>query len=230
MKYNSNVIIACDFKDEESLWNFLKKMKNEKLFLKLGMQILYSSGFEIISKLKKMGHNIFVDLKIFDIPNTSKEAIKSLSKYKPDFISVHSMNSLEALKEMQTVASQHHIHLLGVTLLTSMNMNDLKNLNINISVKNEIEFLLQNIRTAKLYGAISSAQESDLVRQFGLKSFTPGIRILNTKSDDQKRIVTPKQAIINGSDFVILGRSIIKAVDPLKTYKKVINEVEEAAK
>ncbi len=225
MKYNSKIIIACDFKNKDELFNFLKKMGHKKLFLKLGMQILYREGFEFISDLKKMGHNIFIDLKINDIPNTCVKAIESLSIYKPDFITVHAFNSFNALVKMQKIAHKNNIKLLAVTVLTSIDENDLKKININLPIEKHIETLIKYAKDAKIHGIVSSAKESKIVKKYNLLSITPGIRISNVIEDDQKRIFTPIEAIKNGSDFLVIGRMITNLKKPLEFYELIENQI-----
>ncbi len=225
MKYNSKIILACDFDTENELMIFLNKMTNQKLFLKLGMQFLYHNGFDIILKLKNMGHNIFIDLKIYDIENTSIKAIKSLAKYKPDFITVHSLNDLKTLKKMSKEAFKYNIKLLGVTILTSLNNKDLKEIGINNNINTQILLLAKRLKIANFFGAISSANESPIIKNLGLISVTPGIRLENDDNNDQKRIVLPQQAFRLGADFIVIGRSIINNDNPLKIYKKIESQI-----
>ncbi len=228
MQYNSKIIIACDFNNKQELYDFLQKMGNEKLFLKLGMQLLYFEGFEIINELKKQGHNIFVDLKIYDILNTSVNAIKSLAKYKPDFVSIHSLTNLKTLKAMQQIAKINNINLVAVTILTSLDNEDLKLLNISLPLEEMINSLILKIKAANIFGVVSSASESAMVKKNNLISITPGIRLKNNDKHDQKRICTPKNAILNGADFLVIGRSITSDLNPLKVYNHICMEIKEA--
>ena len=189
------------------------------------MQLLYKEGFNLIAELKNKGHNIFIDLKIYDIPNTSKKAIESLASYKPDFISVHSSNSLKALIDMQNEAVKNKIKLLAVTVLTSLDENDLKAINIKVSLKEQVETLIKLAKKANIYGILSSAEETKIVKKYNLKSITPGIRLSNSNNNDQKRVVTPKTAFSNGSDFIVVGRAITTSKNPLETYKIIEQEI-----
>ncbi len=227
MNYNSKVIIACDFKNKKELFSFLDKMKGKKLFLKLGMQLLYQEGFEFIKELKELGHNIFIDLKINDIPNTSKNAILSLAKYNPDFITVHGFNSMSSLLAMQEAASLSKVKLLVVTVLTSMSKIDLKRLNVFVDVNNQVDTIIQLAKKAKIYGIVSSPKEASIVKKNGLCSVTPGIRLDNKNNNDQKRVTTPSEAIANGADFLVIGRTITTSNNPYETLNLIEKQKEK---
>ena len=224
-KFNSKIIIACDFPTKEELFNFLDKFQSEKLFLKLGMELLYAEGFAFIKLLKAKGHNIFIDLKINDIPNTSKNAILSLKKYQPDFISVHGFNSLETLKAIKKQALVINCKVFAVTLLTSFAQSDLNALNIKKDLNNQIEDIIKVCKQASIDGIISSANESFITKKYNLISLTPGIRLKNDNFNDQKRICSPKEAIKKGADFLVIGRSITKAKDPFLKYLEINNSI-----
>ena len=225
MKYNSKIIIACDFVSKKELFEFLSLFKNEKLFLKLGMQILYSEGFSIINELKKLGHNIFIDLKLFDIPNTIKQAVKSLLKYEPDFITIHSFSGKQSLQIAQSLVENTNTKILGITLLTSMSQDDMYDFQINVSIKNYFKSLLNLISTSNIAGVICSPHEASQAKNKNLIAVTPGIRLDNDIKDDQKRTMNPKDAFANGADFLVIGRSITKNKDPYKIYLKIIEDI-----
>ncbi|CAM9113259.1 orotidine-5'-phosphate decarboxylase [Mycoplasma marinum] len=228
MKYNSRIIIACDFDSKEQLFKLLNNLKDKKLFLKLGMQLLYKEGFGFIEELKKMGHNIFIDLKVHDIPNTAKNAVKSIMKYSPDFITIHALNGLEAMQAMQTQVEGTASKLLAVTILTSMSQQDIELINIKVPVKDEVNTLLELANKAGIWGAVSSAQESHLVKKNNLYSITPGIRLETDDNQDQKRILTPYKAIKNGSDFIVVGRTITQSKNQIKVYEEIEKQIKQA--
>ncbi len=227
-KYNSRIIIACDLNSKEELYSLIEKLKGKKLFLKLGMQLLYKEGFDFIKKLKDQGHNIFIDLKVHDIPNTAMNAVKSIVTYQPDFITIHALNGFEAMKAMQSSVEGTDSKLLAVTILTSMGQNDIEAININVPVKEEVDTLLKLASEANIWGAVSSAQESPMVKKHGMQSITPGIRLKTDGKQDQKRILTPYEAIKNGSDFIVVGRTITQSSDPLTTYEEIERQIKKA--
>lgn len=222
-KYNSKIIIACDFSNKKELFDFLLQFKSEKLFLKLGMQLLYSEGFSFINQLKTLGHNIFIDLKINDIPNTSKNAILALKKYQPDFISVHGFNSKEALCEIKKAASLINCKVFAVSLLTSIIQSDLDSLKIYKSLNNQIEDTIKICKKANIDGIISSPNEAKITKKYNLIALTPGIRMENENLNDQKRVNNPLAAISLGADFLVIGRSITKAKNPFLKYQQIKN-------
>ncbi|CAM9098285.1 orotidine-5'-phosphate decarboxylase [Mycoplasma todarodis] len=228
MEYNSKIIIACDFNSKEEVYSLVDKLKGKKLFLKLGMQLLYKEGFDFIKELKSQGHNIFIDLKVHDIPNTAKNAVKSIATYEPDFITIHALNGIEAMKAMQSAVENKNSKLLAVTILTSMGQEDMESMNINVPVKSEVDTLLGLAKKAGIWGAVSSAQESPMVKKHGMFSITPGIRLESDENQDQKRVLTPYKAIKNGSDFIVVGRTITQSKTPLKTYEEIESQIKKA--
>ncbi|NQZ29441.1 MAG: orotidine-5'-phosphate decarboxylase [Mycoplasmatales bacterium] len=228
MKYNSKIIIACDFNSKEEVYSLVNKLNNKKLFLKLGMQLLYKEGFGFIEELKKQGHNIFIDLKVHDIPNTAKNAIKSIVAYEPDFITIHALNGTKAMEAMQSAIEGTKSKLLAVTILTSMSQEEIESININVSIKSEVDTLLALAKKSGIWGAVSSAQESPMVKKHGMFSITPGIRLTSDENQDQKRVLTPYEAIKNGSDFIVVGRTITQSERPLKIYEEIELQVKKA--
>ncbi len=228
MNYNSKIIIACDWNSKEEVYSLIKKLKGKKVFLKLGMQLLYKEGFGFIKELKEQGHNIFIDLKVHDIPNTAKNAVESIATYEPDFITIHALNGLQAMQAMQGVVENKNSKLLAVTILTSMGQEDIEAMNINVAVKDEVDTLLGLAEKAGIWGAVSSAQESSLVKKHNMFSITPGIRLETDDNQDQKRVLTPYKAIKNGSDFIVVGRTITQSETPLKTYEEIERQIKKA--
>lgn len=226
-QFNSKIIIACDFEDKSKLFSFLKNFGDKKLFLKLGMQILYKEGLDLISEIKSMGHDVFVDLKILDIPNTSKNAITSLLKHNPDLITVHSLGGRKMLEEVADAVKDSETEIVAVTILTSLNQNEVDELNISKKIEDEVEDLIQIAKESGIKYIVSSANESNIVREKNLFSITPGIRLAGDSNDDQSRVLTPVKAMEAGSNLLVIGRSITNSSNPLQTYENIEREINE---
>ena len=220
---NSKVIIACDFESKDKLYSFLDNFKDEKPFLKLGMQIIYKEGFEIIKDLKDKGHKIFLDLKLHDIPVTVYKGLKSLVDYNVDFITIHSSGGSEMLKMAQEAVEGSSTKLLAVTVLTSLDEKNLREMNVEVSVSKQVETLMEMTSNGSIYGVVCSPFEANIASKYGLAAVTPGIRLESNSKDDQKRIATPEWAVNNGASFIVVGRSITNSDNPLETYQ-MINE------
>ncbi len=219
------VIIALDYSSKEEVYDFLSKFKEEKLFLKVGMELYYKEGNSLIKELKDKGHKIFLDLKLYDIPNTVNKAIKNLVKLDVDFITVHTLGGYEMLKAASEATQGSNTKLLGVTILTSFSQSQIKeDLNISFSLENQVIHLANLAKKANIDGIVCSANEVSKVDK-ALISVTPGIRMLGDDADDQKRIMTPKKAIQSGSDYLVIGRSITKKEEPHKAYKQIIDSI-----
>ena len=223
-KYNSRIIIACDLDSKQELMILINKLEGKKLFLKLGMQILYKEGFSFINELREMGHNIFIDLKVHDIPNTAKNAVRSLLQYKPDFLTIHASGGAEMMNEISKVVKGTDTKVLAVTVLTSLNQEAIGQMNIQTPVENQVETLIKLAKDNGIDHIVCSASEAHLVKKHNLTSITPGIRLATNSNDDQKRVVTPKDAFSNGSDFIVVGRTITQSNDPLKVYEQIESE------
>ncbi len=219
------VIIALDYSSKEEVYDFLSKFKEEKLFLKVGMELYYKEGNSLIKELKDKGHKIFLDLKLYDIPNTVNKAIKNLVKLDVDFITVHTLGGYEMLKAASEATQGSNTKLLGVTILTSFSQSQIKeDLNISFSLEDQVIHLANLAKKANIDGIVCSANEVSKVDK-ALISVTPGIRMLGDDADDQKRIMTPKKAIQSGSDYLVIGRSITKKEEPHKAYKQIIDSI-----
>lgn len=231
------VIIALDFPNKEEALSFLDLFKGEKLFVKVGMELFYSEGNSIIKEIKKRGHKIFLDLKLCDIPNTVKNSMKVLGKLGVDIVNVHAIGT----KNMMNMALQglneggsetkHKVNLIAVTLLTSIGEEELHNeLFIDKSLKDSVLALAKNAKEAGLSGVVCSPLEAPYIRKECGKDFilvTPGIRFSSNKKDDQKRITTPKDAKMLGSNYIVVGRPITKDKDPYSAYKRCVKEFME---
>ncbi|MFV0556875.1 MAG: orotidine-5'-phosphate decarboxylase [Lactovum sp.] len=219
--YNSKIIIALDFPDREKTFQFLNSFQGEKLFVKIGMELLYKEGLSIISEIKARGHQIFLDLKLYDIPNTVSSAIHSLGLLGVDLLTVHASGGLEMLKAAQKAAQEYSLNLLAVTVLTSQEVHELPKTDYSL---NEIIYdLAQKSVEAKMFGIICSAKDIPYLKEFKdqLQFITPGIRLLSDDKNDQKRVTSPDQAIQNGANFLVIGRTITQSLETYQTYKKI---------
>ena len=207
---NEKIFIACDTSNLKKIRKIIKDTQTKKLKIgyKFGLEFINSkNGRAFISKLKNK--IIFIDLKLHDIPNTMRSAIFSLKDLKIDYLTVHISAGLEALKEVKKIAGK--IKIVGVTTLTSLDNNNLQEIGYNKSVKNLVIHQSKLARKANLDALVCSAHETKYVRKiFKKEIITPGIR-LNSKSNDQKRIMTPHKAVYEvKSDWLVIGRSITK--------------------
>ncbi len=220
------VIVACDFKDRESLLAFLDNFKDEKPFLKLGMEIFYKEGPELVKEIKKRGHKIFLDLKLCDIPNTVYKAMLNLADLDVDMVNVHAFGGIEmmAAAKKALVEKGKDTKLLAVTILTSLNDESLKKeLLINEDLSKTVIHYAQNAKMAGCDGVVCSPLESGIVHENCSEDFltvTPGVRFADDDKGDQKRVTTPSRARELGSSYIVVGRSITGASDPVKAYRR----------
>lgn len=219
----NDVIIACDFKNKSELYSFLNKLSTEKPFLKIGMELFYSEGPELVKELKTKGYKIFLDLKLHDIPNTVYKAMLNIAKLGVDITNIHAsggIKMMEAAKKAIT-ESKASTKLIAVTVLTSLDDDALENeLLIKETTNHTVEHYANNAKIAGLDGVVCSPLEAKIIKEMNLISVTPGIRFSENSKDDQVRITTPSKAKILGSTYIVVGRSITKANDPLKAYLK----------
>ena len=208
MKENK-IFVACDSTNISKIKKIIKETQNSKIKVgyKFGLEFLNSkNGRNFVSKLKNK--IIFTDLKIHDIPNTCVSTINAIKDLKVNYLTIHISSGLEALKACKKVSG--NIKLIGVTILTSLDNKALRNIGFNRNVKKLVLDQAKLAQKAKLDAIVCSAQEVNIVRKvFKKEIITPGIRI-NSKNNDQKRILTPKQAFKNGSDWLVIGRPITK--------------------
>ena len=230
---NSKVIIALDFKSKEETLEFLDKFGDEKLYVKVGMEAFYGQGIDLITEINRRGHSIFLDLKCHDIPNTVKSAMRQLAKLGVDMVNVHASGgiammkaAIEGLEEGKTGETRPLC--IAVTCLTSLDQNVLDNeLLIHEELPNVVLKWAQNAKVAGLDGVVCSPLESKIIHENLGEEFitvTPGIRLAEDSKDDQKRVTTPTIAKELTSSYIVVGRTITKAVNPLETYRKVFEE------
>lgn len=227
-----DLIIAMDFPSKEKADEFLVNFKGQKLFLKIGMELFYKEGPQIVKEYKKLGHKIFLDLKLHDIPNTVKSATKSLIDLDVDMINFHISGGFNMLKEANEVIinSNKNIIALGVTMLTSNDesiMHKEIKIDNNLSLNDVILSYANLAKNAGLQGIVCSALEVPKIKENLGDNFvtvTPGIRSKSSQSDDQKRVVSPSDARNLGSDYIVVGRPITKSENPLDAYRKIKKE------
>ncbi len=228
----NNVIIACDFENKEKTMEFLKKMEGTNPYLKIGMELFYGEGPSIVTEIKELGFKVFLDLKLHDIPNTVRKAMRNCAKLGVDMVNLHAAGGIQmmkAAKEGLVEGSNGDVPLLiAVTQLTSIDQETLETeLLINETIEKTIETYAQNAKEAGLNGVVCSPLESSLIHNACGDEFltvTPGIRLTSNTKDDQKRVTTPKLANELGSNFIVVGRSITNAENPKETYKMILEE------
>lgn len=232
-----DVIIACDFASKEEALNFLDKFEGEarKPMVKIGMELYYAAGNEIVKELKRRGYKIFLDLKLHDIPNTVKKAMKVLSSLDVDMVNVHAAGTKEMMKaavEGLTREDGSRPLLIAVTQLTSTSQEALNDqLLIEGNINDCIAHYARNAKEAGLDGVVCSPLEAGIVKEACGKDFmavTPGIRFADSKADDQKRITTPGRAREIGSDFIVVGRPITASEDPVASWRRCVEEFASA--
>ena len=226
-----DVIIACDFSGREETLSFLDKFSGRKPFVKIGMELFYSCGAEIVREIKARGHKIFLDLKLCDIPNTVKKSMAVLSKLDVDMCNLHAFGTkamMEAALEGLTRDDGTRPILIAVTQLTSTSEERMKNeLLINEPIDKVVMHYAKNAAEAGLDGVVCSPLEAAKVKEVCGKSFltvTPGVRFSDGDVGDQVRVTTPAEAKKIGSDYIVVGRPVTKAEDPVAAYERCIKE------
>lgn len=225
-----DVIIALDFQDARQTLEFLDKFENKKPFVKIGMELFYSEGIQIVKEIKARGHKIFLDLKLHDIPNTVEKAMISLSKLDVDMVNVHAGGTIEMMKAaLKGInSSQKRPLIIAVTQLTSTSEERMKeDLLIEKSLNDTVVHYAKNTKLAGLDGVVCSPMESTIIHDNCGKEFltvTPGVRLKDSASDDQVRITTPQDAKKLGSDYIVVGRPITKSENPVQVYEKILGE------
>lgn len=233
MEKERDVIIACDFGSAEDALRFLDKFSGEerKPFVKIGMELYYAAGNEIVRELKRRGHKIFLDLKLHDIPNTVRKAMKVLSALDVDMVNVHAGGT----KEMMSAALEGLTRedgtrplLIAVTQLTSTSQQAMnEQLRVEGNINDVIAHYARNAKEAGLDGVVCSPLEAGLVKDACGEDFmtvTPGIRFADSAADDQVRITDPAKAREIGSDFIVVGRPITAAADPVAAWRRCVKE------
>lgn len=230
-----DVIIACDFSSKEQTLNFLDKFTGRKPFVKIGMELFYAEGPEIVRTIKERGHRIFLDLKLHDIPYTVKKAMSVLRNLDVDMTNVHAAGTVDMMKaaiEGLTREDGTRPLLIAVTQLTSTSEERMqKELLIGASINDTIVKYAENAKAAGLDGVVCSPLEAAMVKEACGKEFmtvTPGVRFADGDVGDQVRVTTPERAREIGSDFIVVGRPITAADDPVAAYERCMKEFAEA--
>jgi orotidine-5'-phosphate decarboxylase len=228
--HNSPIIVALDYDNENSVMQLVTQLEPSLCKLKVGKELFTSCGPSIIEKLIISGFDVFLDLKFHDIPNTVYKACKAAANLGVWMLNVH-VSGGQKMLEMAKMAIEESAHkplLIGVTILTSMNQNDLHNNGINVNLNTHIVNLSQMAYNAGLDGVVCSAHEAQIIKNATSSNFLtvcPGIRLNNSSIDDQQRIMTVKEALNNHADFLVIGRPITGAADPYKTLLEIIKRL-----
>ena len=226
-----DVIVACDFAGREELFAFLDKFTGRKPFVKIGMELFYAEGPEIVRELKARGHRIFLDLKLHDIPNTVRKAMRVLSRLDADIVNLHAAGTvpmMEAALEGLRREDGTRPLLIAVTQLTSTNQESMeRDLLIREPIDEVVLHYAGRAKEAGLDGVVCSPLEAAKVHgAFGANflTVTPGVRFADGEVGDQKRVMTPAQAREAGSDYIVVGRPITAAEDPVAAYERCLKE------
>ena len=226
-----DVIIACDFSSAEKTFEFLDKFEGKKPFVKIGMELFYAEGPQIVREIKKRGHKIFLDLKLHDIPNTVKKSMAVLSNLDVDITNLHAagtISMMEGALEGLTRPDGTRPLLIAVTQLTSTDQERMeKDLLIKEPIDKVVMHYAHNAKVAGLDGVVCSPLEAGKVHETCGKEFltiTPGVRFADGDIGDQKRVMTPAEAKKIGSDYIVVGRPITAAEDPVAAYNRCVEE------
>ena len=226
-----DVIIACDFSSANAALEFLSKFKDEKPFVKIGMELFYAEGPSIVKKIKERGHKIFLDLKLHDIPNTVKKSMAVLSSLDVDMCNLHASGTsamMTAALEGLTRPDGTRPLLIAVTQLTSTDEQRMRDeLLINEPIADVVLKYAQNAANSGLDGVVCSPLEAGIVHEVCGKNFltvTPGVRFADGDIGDQKRVMTPTEAKKIGSDYIVVGRPITASPDPVAAYRRCVAE------
>ena len=225
----SRTIVALDFSSKEEVMNFLAKF-DEPVYVKIGMELTYACGLDIVKEVKAAGPKVFLDLKLHDIPNTVKGGMKNLARLGVDIVNCH-CGGIEMMKAAKqgilegTPEGQQPAKLIGVTVLTSTSQEAMnEELGIPGEVIDTVVHYAKNAKEAGLDGVVCSVHEAKAIHEACGDDFltvTPGIRLANNSVDDQKRVATPEYAKQQGCDMIVVGRSITKAENPYETYQAI---------
>ena len=226
-----DVIVACDFSSAEQVFSFLDKFTEEKPFVKIGMELFYAEGPQIVREIKARGHKIFLDLKLHDIPNTVKKALSVLSNLDVDITNLHAAGTtamMQAALEGLTRPDGSRPLLIAVTQLTSTDQEAMeKDIMIHAPIDEVVMHYASTAANAGMDGIVCSPLEAGKVHERCGKNFltvTPGVRFADGDVGDQKRVMTPAAAKEIGSDYIVVGRPITAAADPVAAYRRCVAE------
>lgn len=226
-----DVIVACDFASAKETFAFLDRFEGKKPFVKIGMELFYAEGPQIVREIKSRGHQVFLDLKLHDIPNTVKKAMSVLSSLDVDICNLHAggtVRMMEAALEGLTRPDGTRPLLIAVTQLTSTDQESMeRDLLIDQPIDRVVMHYAENAKKAGLDGVVCSPLEAEKVHNVCGREFltvTPGVRFADGDKGDQKRVMTPADAKAIGSDYIVVGRPITAADDPVAAYERCVRE------
>lgn len=229
------IIVALDVNTKAEALEWVKKLGSSVDIFKVGLQLFSREGFGVIHAITKQGHRVFVDLKLHDIPNTVAHAVCALAQPGVEFLTLHASGgekmlqaAVESLDKVRSQDSSISTRLLAVTVLTSMDDHDLHQIGVGRTVIEQVLHLTQLAHSVGIDGVVASPQETRLIRKEyagEMVIVTPGIRLADGKTQDQKRVMTPAQAIKEGSDFLVMGRSLLEAPDAEKVLRRILAEI-----
>ena len=225
---NSKVIIALDFASFEDVKTFLAPFNDEKLFVKIGMELYYQEGPQIVTYIKSLGHDIFLDLKLHDIPNTVEKAMRGLAKLGVNMTNVHAAGGVEMMKAAKRGLGEGPA-LIAVTQLTSTSEEQMHSDQlIKVSLNESVVHYAKCAEEAGLEGVVCSPLEASMIIEAthqGFLTVTPGVRPASAELGDQKRVMTPARAFENGSSYIVVGRPITQADNPVAAYHAILEEI-----
>lgn len=235
MTPNERLIVALDVDTREKALELLEKLKKDVKIFKIGSELFTSCGPGIVEDVKRKGCGVFLDLKFHDIPNTVAKSAIAAARLGVSILNIHALGGQEMMKRAAKGVREEAKKLkidkpkvIAVTILTSMDENNLKKIGVDDNMEKQVLRLARLARDSDLDGVVASASEINLIRKNIGEDFlivTPGVRPSWAKADDQKRIATPKEAIGNGADFIVVGRPIIEAPDPAIAARKILEEI-----
>ncbi|GHM59442.1 MAG: orotidine 5'-phosphate decarboxylase [Candidatus Mesenet longicola] len=228
LKAMNPIICALDTQDIDQAVSLAKKLKSTVSMFKLGLEFFVANSISGVQRIMDLGIPIFLDLKLYDIPNTIAKTVEVIKSMNIAMLTLHLSGGAKMLKSALDAVSGSGINLVGVTVLTSMDNNDLLEVGINKTAKEQVAILAKIAKEVNLYGIVCSAWEIAEVRKIcgnSIKIITPGIR-LKSSTDDQKRTVTPKEAIELGADYIVIGRPITESCDPKHTVELILDSLQ----
>lgn len=235
MNPKDTLIVALDFDNEAKALEMVEKLKGDVRFFKIGLELFSYCGPQIAEKVMDRGAEVFLDLKLHDIPNTVRKAAVAATRMGIYMFNVHAFGGYDMMKETsEAVGSEanrlniRRPKILAVTILTSMDENALKKIGVNVNIKKEVLDLARAAKESGLDGVVASAQEAGAIREELGKDFlivTPGVRPAKADVQDQKRVATPQEAVKNGASFIVVGRPITESKDPAGAVREILREI-----